>query len=89
MDVYWYGDNLVNTWNLQVRGLFKLMETLMVWGVCSWCDMRHLTGLDTTLTSDRYVSILSDHLHPFISIVHSDGLREFQQAVTSCIAIHQ
>ncbi|GFU75713.1 uncharacterized protein TNCV_1651731 [Trichonephila clavipes] len=31
------------------------------------------------LTGNMYVSILSDHLHPFMSIVHSDGLVEFQQ----------
>ncbi|GFX18200.1 transposable element Tcb2 transposase [Trichonephila clavipes] len=31
------------------------------------------------MTSDRYVSILSDHLHPFMSIVHFDGLGELQQ----------
>ncbi|GFQ96974.1 uncharacterized protein TNCT_488361 [Trichonephila clavata] len=29
--------------------------------------------------SDRYVSILSDHLHPIMSIVHSDGFGEFKQ----------
>ncbi|GFX10571.1 transposable element Tcb2 transposase [Trichonephila clavipes] len=51
----------------------------MAWGVCSWRDMGPLIHLDTTLTGDRYVSILSDHLHPFIFIVHSDGLGEFQQ----------
>ncbi|GBN08290.1 hypothetical protein AVEN_133788-1 [Araneus ventricosus] len=28
---------------------------------------------------DRYVSILSDHLHPFMSIVHSNGFGQFQQ----------
>ncbi|GFU73463.1 HTH_Tnp_Tc3_2 domain-containing protein [Trichonephila clavipes] len=46
--------------------------------VC-WQDQGPLICLDTTLTGDRYVSILSDHLHPLTSIVHSDGLREFQQ----------
>ncbi|GFV68453.1 transposable element Tcb2 transposase [Trichonephila clavipes] len=51
----------------------------MVWGVCSWPNMGSLMRLETTLTSDWYVSILSDHLHPFMSIVHSDGLGEFQQ----------
>ena len=51
----------------------------MVWGVCSWRDMGPLIRLDTTLTGNRYVIILSDHLHPFMSIVHSDGLGQFQQ----------
>ncbi|GFV58963.1 transposable element Tcb2 transposase [Trichonephila clavipes] len=50
-----------------------------VWGVCSWRNMGPLIRLDTTLTSDWYVSILSDHLHSFMSIVHSDELVEFQQ----------
>ncbi|GFX91827.1 transposable element Tcb2 transposase [Trichonephila clavipes] len=59
---------------IQIGGDF-----VMVWGLCSWRDMGPLIRLDMTLTSDRYVSILSDHLHPFMSIVHSDGLGEFQQ----------
>ncbi|GFY27391.1 transposable element Tcb2 transposase [Trichonephila clavipes] len=53
--------------------------SVMIWDVCSWRDMGPLISLDTTLTGDRYVSILSDLLHPFMSIVHSDGFREFQQ----------
>ncbi|GBM83625.1 hypothetical protein AVEN_83791-1 [Araneus ventricosus] len=48
--------------------------SVMVWDVCSWRDMGLLIRLETTLTSDRYLSILSDHLHSFMSIVHSDGL---------------
>ncbi|GFT12213.1 transposable element Tcb2 transposase [Trichonephila clavipes] len=60
--------------------------SVMVWGVFIWRDMGPLIRPHTTLAGDRYVSILSDHLHPFISIVqkknqhvHSDGLEEFQQ----------
>ncbi|GBM98246.1 hypothetical protein AVEN_85505-1 [Araneus ventricosus] len=51
----------------------------MVWDVCSWRDMGPLIRLETTLTGDRYLSIPPDHLHPFMSIVHSDGLGHFQQ----------
>ncbi|GBM28288.1 hypothetical protein AVEN_233164-1 [Araneus ventricosus] len=51
----------------------------MVWNVCSWRDMGPLIRLETTLTGDRYLSILPDHLHFFMSIVHSDGLGQFQQ----------
>ncbi|GFW78646.1 transposable element Tcb2 transposase [Trichonephila clavipes] len=53
--------------------------SVMVWGECSWSDMRPFIRLDTTLTGDRYVSILFDHLYPFLSIVHSDGLGESPQ----------
>ncbi|GBN53596.1 hypothetical protein AVEN_144861-1 [Araneus ventricosus] len=51
----------------------------MVWDVCSWRDMGPLIRLETTLTGDRYLSILPDHLHSFMSTVHSDGLGQFQQ----------
>ncbi|GFY03729.1 DDE_3 domain-containing protein [Trichonephila clavipes] len=51
----------------------------MVWSVCSWRDMRPLIRLDTILTDDRYVSLLYDHLHLFMPIVHSEGLGELQQ----------
>ncbi|GBM38572.1 hypothetical protein AVEN_71680-1 [Araneus ventricosus] len=53
--------------------------TVMVWDVCSWLDMGPLIRLETTLRGDRYLSILPDHLHSFMSIVHSDGLGQVQQ----------
>ncbi|GBM81143.1 hypothetical protein AVEN_191287-1 [Araneus ventricosus] len=51
----------------------------MVWDVYSCRDMGPLIHLETTLTGDRYLSILSDHLRSFMSIVHSHGLGQFQQ----------
>ncbi|GBN51553.1 hypothetical protein AVEN_147219-1 [Araneus ventricosus] len=51
----------------------------MVWDVCSWRDMRPLIRLETTLTGDRYLSILPDYLHSFMSIVHSNGLGQSGQ----------
>ncbi|GFS63376.1 transposable element tcb2 transposase [Trichonephila clavipes] len=41
--------------------------------------MGPLICLDTTQSGDRYVIILSVHVHPFMSIEHSYGLGEFQQ----------
>ncbi|GBN83734.1 putative ubiquitin carboxyl-terminal hydrolase FAF-X [Araneus ventricosus] len=52
---------------------------VMVWDVCSWRDMGPLIRLEMTLTGERYLSILPDYLHSFMSIVHSDGLGQFQQ----------
>ncbi|GBN23208.1 hypothetical protein AVEN_41297-1 [Araneus ventricosus] len=51
----------------------------MVWDVCCWRDMGPLIRLETTLTGDMYLGILSDHLYSFMSIVHFDGLGQFQQ----------
>ena len=52
--------------------------SVMVWGVCSWHALGPLIRLETTVTGARYVSILSDHLHPFMCCVPSDGLGHFQ-----------
>ncbi|GBM93699.1 hypothetical protein AVEN_74417-1 [Araneus ventricosus] len=48
-------------------------------GRVRWRDMGPLIRLETTLTGDRYLSILPDHLHSFMFIVHSDGLGQFHQ----------
>ncbi|GBM04548.1 hypothetical protein AVEN_93952-1 [Araneus ventricosus] len=45
--------------------------------------MGPLIRLETTLTGNRYLSILPDNLHTFMSIVHSDGLGQFQQDNTT------
>ncbi|GFX51342.1 transposable element Tcb2 transposase [Trichonephila clavipes] len=52
--------------------------SVMVWGVCIWRDMEPLIRLDTTLTGNSYISILSGHPNPLMSISYSDGLGEFQ-----------
>lgn len=83
MDVYGYGDNLINPCTLYVNmELFKLVEILVIWGACSWCDIGPLIRLVTTVTHDGYVRILSYQLQPFMSMVHSDGLGQFQDNVT-------
>ena len=51
----------------------------MMWDMCYWSDMGTLIRLVMTLTGDTYVHILADHLHPFMCIVNSDGLGQFQQ----------
>ena len=58
----------------------------MVCAVYSCCDMGVLLMLlETTLRGDRYITILFDQLHPFMSSVHSDGLGQFKQGnVTPC-----
>ncbi|GBM87557.1 hypothetical protein AVEN_107206-1 [Araneus ventricosus] len=53
--------------------------SVMVWDVCSWHDMGPLIRLEMPLTGYKYLSILSYHLHSFMSIVHSDGLGQLQQ----------
>ncbi|GBO39337.1 hypothetical protein AVEN_203376-1 [Araneus ventricosus] len=45
--------------------------------------MGPLIRLETTRIGDRYLSTLSDHLHSFMPIVHSNGLGQFQQDNTT------
>ncbi|GBM59825.1 hypothetical protein AVEN_10005-1, partial [Araneus ventricosus] len=53
------------------------------WSLCNGMGRMPLACYGTSDTSrddsDRYLSILSDHLHSFMSTVHSDGLGQFQQ----------
>ncbi|GFY29640.1 transposable element Tcb2 transposase [Trichonephila clavipes] len=53
--------------------------SVMIWDVCSWRDMGPMIQLESTLKGDRHGSIMFDHLHPFMTILHSDGLGVFQQ----------
>ncbi|GBM20852.1 hypothetical protein AVEN_224102-1 [Araneus ventricosus] len=60
------------------RGLpFSGGASVMVWDVCGWRDGTPDTSRDD---SDRYLPKHPvDHLHSFMSIVHSDGLEQFQK----------
>ncbi|GFQ97004.1 DDE_3 domain-containing protein [Trichonephila clavata] len=44
--------------------------SVMVWGLCSWPEMGPLILLDSTITGQRYVNILSNHMHSFMSCEH-------------------
>ncbi|GBN03540.1 hypothetical protein AVEN_146660-1 [Araneus ventricosus] len=68
------------TVNIRYPGTVQSVgASVMVWDVCSWRDMGPLIRLETTLTVDRYLSILPNYLHSFMSIVHFDRLGQFQQ----------
>ncbi|GBN41436.1 hypothetical protein AVEN_174873-1 [Araneus ventricosus] len=78
--VAWSDESRFQLYRTDARGTVQSGgASVMVWDVCSWRDMGPLIRLETTLTGDRYLSILPDHLHSFMPIVHSDGLGQFQQ----------
>ncbi|GBN80918.1 hypothetical protein AVEN_4228-1 [Araneus ventricosus] len=49
--------------------------SVMVWDMCSWRDMGPLIRLETTLTGDRYLSIMPDHLQSTIPAGQCDTPR--------------
>ncbi|GBL58607.1 hypothetical protein AVEN_66076-1 [Araneus ventricosus] len=57
----------------------------MVRDVCGWRDMGPLIRLETTLTGDRYLSILSGHLHSFMSIVHYNATPHASRVATKLL----
>jgi hypothetical protein len=58
--------------------------SILVWVVFTWNGLVPLLRLNTSLTGDRYIALLSDHLQPFINFMypHNDGI--FQQENAPC-----
>ncbi len=56
---------------------------VMVWGIISWHTLGPLVLIEHRLNATAYLSIVSDHVHPFMTTVHpsSDG---FQQDNAPC-----
>ncbi len=57
---------------------------VMVWGIYSWHTLRPLVPIEHHLYATAYLSIVSDHVHPFMTTVYpySDGY--FQQDNAPC-----
>ncbi len=48
---------------------------LMVWGIFSWHTLGPLVPIENCLNATAYLSIVADHVHPFMTTVYpsSDG----------------
>ncbi|GFV16147.1 transposable element Tcb2 transposase [Trichonephila clavipes] len=57
--------------------------SVMVWGVCNWQEIGPLMRFDSTKAGQWFVNIISDHQHPFMACVHSEGRGESQQQPNS------
>ncbi len=57
---------------------------VMVWGIFSWYTLGPLVPIEPRLNSTSYLSIVADHVHPFMTTVYpsSDGF--FQQDIAPC-----
>ncbi len=51
---------------------------VMVWGIFSWCTLGLLAPIEHRLNSTVYLSIVADHVHPFMTTVYH-LLMYFQQ----------
>ncbi len=64
---------------------FRLVVVvLMVWGIFSWHTLGPLVPIEHRLNATAYLSIVPDHVHPFITTVYPSSDVYFQQDNAPC-----
>ena len=56
----------------------------MLWPMFCWETLGPAIYVDVTLTLTTYLSIVADHIHPFMKTVFPDGCGLFQQDNALC-----
>ncbi len=54
---------------------------VMVWGIFSWHTLGPLVLIEHRLNATAYLSIVADHVHPFMTTVYSSSDGYFQQDI--------
>ncbi len=57
---------------------------VMVWGIFSWHTLGPLIPIEHRLNATAYLSIVADHVHPFMTTVYPSFDGSFQQDNASC-----
>ncbi len=57
---------------------------VMVWGIFSWHTLGPLVPIEHRLNATDYLSIVPDHVHPFITTVYPSSDVYFQQYNAPC-----
>ncbi len=57
---------------------------VMVWGIFSWHTLGPLVPIEHRLNATAYLSIVADHVHPFMTTVYPSSTGYFQQDNTPC-----
>ncbi len=57
---------------------------VMVWGIFSWHTFGPLVPTEHRLNAAVYLSIVADHVHPFMTTVYSSSDEYFQQDNAPC-----
>ncbi len=56
----------------------------MVWGIFSWHTLDPLVPIEHRLNATAYLSIVADHVHPFMTTVYPSSDGYFQQDNAPC-----
>ncbi len=57
---------------------------VMVWGIFSWHTLGPLVPIEHRLNATAYLSIVADHVHPFMTTVYQSSDGYFQQDNAPC-----
>ncbi len=57
---------------------------VMVWGIFSWHTLGLLVSIEHCLNTTVYLSIVADHVHPFMTTVYPSSDDYFQQDNAPC-----
>ncbi len=57
---------------------------VMVWGIFSWHTLGPLVPIEHSLNTTAYLSIVADHVHPFMTTVYPSSDGYFQQDNAQC-----
>ncbi len=57
---------------------------IIVWGIFSWHTLGPLVPIEHCLNATAYLSIVADHVHPFITSVYPSSDAYFQQDNAPC-----
>ncbi len=56
----------------------------MVWGIFLWHTLGLLVSIEHCLNATAYLSIVADHVHPFMTTVYPSSYGSFQQDNAAC-----
>ncbi len=88
-----YSDDRVSIWckeheNMDPSCLLSVVQAggggVMVWGIFSWHTLGPLVPIDHHLNATAYLSIVADHIHPFMITVYPSSDDYFQQDNAPC-----
>ncbi len=64
--------------------LVSTVQAVMVWGIFSWHTLGPLVPIEHCLNATAYLSIVADHVHPFMTTVYPFYDGYFQQDDSPC-----
>ncbi len=88
-----HSDGRVRNWRKEHESMdpSRLVSTvqasgggLMVWGIFSWHTLGLLVPIEHCLNATDYLSIVADHVHPFMTTVYPSSDDYFQQDNAPC-----